>query len=245
MKSRYLIYLTGFLCITLNGAAVAENALPPKKLTLSYQAIKDGKPIATVNEKLTHDGTNYRIESTAKAKGIYALLGERKLISIGTINPVGLRPTHFESHLGGNTKKSLVADFDWKNLTLSMTRKGKTTTAGLNAGAQDLLSFGYQFMFVNFASLKPKQYSVYLTTGKKYKAYKFSVEYPKKSITTQAGQFKTIHLSEVTGSNTPPSKEIWLGAKNIGSKIYQLPIKLIIRDKSSTIEQVLTSINAE
>ncbi len=247
MKSHTLINFVTLFFLTFSAAAVAQNNLPPKKLTLTYKASKEGKPFATVVEKFTQDGANYRIESITKGIGVYALFGERKLVSTGIISAAGLQPTHFEAHQGDNAKKSVSADFDWQNLTLNMTQKGKTNSVPLITSTQDLLSFAYQFMFINIELLTPKpvEYKVNLTTGKKMKSYNFAVEQPKDALTTMAGQFKTAYLKEITTDNTPPSKELWLGLQKSGSSAYGLPIKLIIRDDNSTIEQVLTSINAE
>lgn len=245
MKFTYLICSYFLLIPTLNGAAMASDSLPPKKLTLVYQASKDGKPFATVNETFTHDGTHYRIESITKGIGIYALFGERKLLSIGDLTAKGLQPNHFEALQGVNAKKTVSADFDWANLTLNMVQKEITSTAVLNTGSQDLLSFSYQFMFINFETPKTTEYALYLATGKKYKPYKFSVEQPLELTITAAGQFKTNHLKEITADNKPASKEIWLGLKNSGIDAYNFPVKLIIRDDNGTIEEVLSSIHAE
>ena len=244
-KLSYLVCICLLLGITLNHMALAGVLIPPKKLTLVYEASKDGKPFATVNETFTQDGTHYRIESITRGIGIYGLFGERKLISFGNLTAAGLRSTHFEASQGNSAKKTVGADFDWSKSSLSMTHKGKTNTVALNAGAQDLLSFSYQFMFVNFETAKAHEYAVYLTTGKKYKPYKFSVEQPAELVNTGAGQFKTNYLKEIAEDHKPASKELWLGLKGTTSQAYNLPIKLIIRDDSGTIEQVLTSIHAE
>lgn len=245
MKFIHFIFSCLSLSLLLHGAALADGSLPPKKLTLAYEASREGKPFATVNETFTHDGTHYRIESITKGVGFYALFGERKLLSQGVITAKGLQPSHFEALQGDNAKKTVYADFDWANMTLNMTQKSKTNTVALNTGAQDLLSFGYQFMFTNFEAPKATEYDLYLATGKKYKPYKFTVSQLLEPVNTPAGRFKAIYLKEIATDDKPASKEVWLDSKNTGTKAYNLPIKIIIRDDNGTIEQVLTSIHAE
>ena len=244
MKLNYLIFSV-LLSITFSGQALAGAVTVPKKITLVYQASKDGKPFATVSETFTQDGTHYHIESITKGFGIYALFGERKLTSTGDITPSGLQPAHFEAMQGDNAKKTVTADFDWANLRLNMLQKGKTNTVTLNTNAQDLLSLSYQFMYANFETPKATEYAVYVATGKKYKQYQFSVEQSLETIKTAAGEFKSMHLSEIAAENKPAGKELWLGMKGSAAEAYHLPVKLIIRDDNGTIEQVLTSLHAE
>jgi len=169
--------------------------------------------------------------------GVYALFGKRRLLSEGEVTEQGLKPTHFELHQGDNDKKSLLTDFDWPQNQLNMQVKGKTVTAPLEAGAQDLASFIYQFMF------RPpvgEDVNMPVTTGKKLRSYHYRVTERDVPLDLPGGHFKTLHLIDATPDGED-SKEFWLATDR-----HHLPVRLEMRDdKGAKIEQILTSVHAE
>lgn len=208
----------------------------PKQVDLVYEATRNGQPFATVTESYRQENGRYRIESVTKGVGVYALFGERRLISEGEVTSDGLKPTHFELHQGDNARKSLFADFDWASHTLTMKVKGSPRTAPLEEGAQDLSSMLYQFMFKQPAG---ELFSLPVTTGKKLRNYEYKVSARDLPLEVPAGTYKTIHLVEAEA--TGDEKELWLGAES-----HYLPVKLLLHDDNgSKIEQTLTSLHAE
>ena len=151
-----LLALLAFTALTVSAA--------PKQVDLVYEATRNGQPFATVTESYRQENGRYRIESVTKGIGVYALFGERRLISEGEVTSDGLKPSHFELHQGDNARKSLFADFDWSANTLTMKVKGKLTTVPLEQGAQDLSSLLYQFMFKQPTG---EVFNLPVTTGKK------------------------------------------------------------------------------
>lgn len=77
-------------------ASVAAQAAPPRRVDIAYELRRDGSAVAEVSDRLEHDGKTYRLSETWKGKGIYALRGEAKRSSRGSIGPDGLRPEEFE-----------------------------------------------------------------------------------------------------------------------------------------------------
>lgn len=208
----------------------------PKQVQLTYEATRNGQPFATVNETYRQEGNRYHIESVTKGVGVYALFGERRLTSSGEVTAQGLKPEHFELHQGDNEKRSLYTDFDWANNQLKMKVKGKLNTVPLEPGAQDISSFIYQFMFAAPAGAELK---LPVTTGKKLRTYHYQIDAKSEALEVAAGKFKVMHLSEAVADED--GKELWLAVEQ-----HYLPVKLMmVDDKGSKIEQVLTSINVE
>ncbi|MFM9913082.1 MAG: DUF3108 domain-containing protein [Methylophilaceae bacterium] len=212
----------GLLFLCLSGVALAA----PTKITVVYDVTRKGQPFATVNETFTQNGKNYRIESITSGIGVYALLGKRKLTSEGEISANGLVPKHFEQQQG--EKKGASADFDWAGNTLTMTNKGKTSTAPLENGTQDLASYAYQFMFHPPSG---EEITQAVTSGKKLRTYKYK-------ITSQA---ETLHLVNVNKGENGEEKELWLATDK-----HFIPTKIIMfDDNGAKIEQVLSSLTLE
>lgn len=210
----------------------------PKSLTVTYEATRNGQPFANITETYTQQGGKYRIESETRGIGVYALFGVRRLLSEGEVGAAGLKPLHFESHQGGEAKRSLFADFDWAANRLNMKVKGKPVATELMPGAQDIVSLVYQFMFVQPEGMS---FKLPVTTGKRLKQYEYRVAGRNVPVTVPAGSFKTVHLQEGAENVEDDSKELWLG----DASVYYLPVKLMTRDDKGDIEQVLTGVHAE
>ncbi|HQR60383.1 MAG TPA: DUF3108 domain-containing protein, partial [Methylophilaceae bacterium] len=208
----------------------------PQNFTVVYHVTRNGQPFADVTETYRQDGGRYKLESITKGIGVYALFGLRRLTSEGEVTPEGLRPTRFEQQQGDDAKRLVTADFDWAAGTLTMSAKGKTKTATLLPGTQDLASYAYQFMFV------PPQgddVEIPVTTGKKLRTYHYRAEARDVAIDTPAGKYKTVHFVNATEGGD--DKQLWLG-----KEVNHIPVRIIMQDdKGATLEQVLTSLRAE
>ena len=228
-----------FFCLTLYGAMAHAT---PKNIQLEYELKRDGKLFATVVEQYSQQGDQYKIQSVTKGVGVYALLGERKLLSNGSITKDGLKPKHFELHQGDNKKKSLITDFDWNKNTLNMQVKGAVKTATLQKGTQDLLSYAYQFMFAppTKARVGESVINATLTTGKKLSQYQYKVVARDLKLSAAGKEFKTLHIA-----NTPDAgddkKQLWLAQDQ-----FYLPVQYnLIDDDGANFEQILTKIHVE
>lgn len=220
------------------GPATISNAALPKRIQAVYEVTKNGQPFAKVHEHFVVSGNAYQLESVTKGIGVYALFGERKLISSGEVTAQGLKPSRFELRQGDNPKKALLADFDWAKQNLRMTVKGKLKEAPLTAGTQDLASFAYQFMYLP-APLKG-DIAVTLTTGKKLNQYQYHINPETEIIASEGVPYKTLHLAP-PAQDTQETKELWLAAD-----YHYVPVKiLMVDDNGQKLEQTLTELHIE
>ncbi len=225
---------------TTSSAFAAQQANLPKRIQADYVVTKDGTPFANVREQYVVTGNTYKVESTTKGIGIYALLGVRKLSSTGKVTRKGLVPTHFELHQGSNPNKALFSDFDWSSNTLRMLGKGEPKVVPLAAGTQDLVSFAYQFMFL------PRPFkndiTVTLTTGKKLNQYQYKVKPELEQLNVAGAQYKTVHLVPTdSDKGQSETKELWLATE----KNFILVRFLMVDEDGSKLEQTLTELHVD
>jgi len=189
-----------------------------------------------VTETFSQKDGRYRIESVTEGIGVYALFGKRRLVSEGEVTAEGLRPLHFEQQQGNKASRTVKADFDWASGTLTMRYKGKTRTDKLEPGAQDILSFSYQFMY-----LAPLAKDVVLpvTTGKRLRVYHYQIAERDVPIAAEAGNYRTVHLVNAEGGDD--EKQFWLGIE-----AHYVPIRISMKDENGAhIVQTLTSLHAQ
>lgn len=207
----------------------------PQQIKAVYEATRNGQPFATVTETYTRDGGKYKLESLTEGIGVYALFGKRRLYSEGEVTDNGLRPARFEQEQG-EARKNISADFDWAANQLTMKYKGKTSTALLEAGTQDVLSYAYQFMF------RPPQGDevvMPVTTGRKMRVYRYRVAGRDAVLESGAGKYRAVHL--VNAEQGGDQKELWLGAE-----AHHIPVRITMKDENGArIEQTLTSLHVE
>ncbi len=219
-------------------AAAASVQAAPQRVSAQYQLLKDGQPVAVVDETFTRSGDRYRIESETKGVGIFALLvkGSVRLVSSGEVTKKGLRPLHFEHHRGADPARTIYADFDWPANSLDLRHDGATETVALQPGSQDRLSLMYQFMFLR---RRPADLVFYMTNGKKLDQYRYrrvGVE----TLTTPAGPLRTLHYSRQHEPDEDGT-EVWLAMDR-----HYFPVRVLIEEKDGgTLEQTLTRLDIE
>jgi Protein of unknown function (DUF3108) len=231
-----MLRFTQFIIFLLVLSANQALALP-KNIQLEYDVVRNGKQFATLKETFTQNGKQYRIKSVTKGLGVYALMGERTLTSVGSVTKDGLKPIHFELHQGKSSKKSLVADFNWAKSTLDMQVKGEKRSEPLEKGAQDLASYVYQFMF---NPPKKDEIKVTLTTGKKLNHYQYKVL--ARGLKLEAGKntYRTLHISNEAATGED-KKQLWLAEDR-----FYLPVRYKLTDEDGdNFEQTLTRIHVE
>ena len=234
------VLFVAFSLATSTAFAVQPNNSLPKHIQANYVVSKDGTAFAKVSEQYKVNGNSYSVESITKGIGIYALLGVRKLTSVGQVTAQGLKPQHFELHQGHSESKTLLADFDWVTNSLTMQIKGTPQVVPITAGTQDLANFAYQFMFL------PKPFksdmTVTLTTGKKLNQYQYKIKPEFEMINVDGKQYKTIHLVPAEqGKDSVETKELWLAAE----KNYILVRFLMVDEEGAKMEQTLTELHID
>jgi len=225
--------ITVMLALCVMGIANITHAAP-KKVSITYDLKRNGKLFANVTEHFSQDGQRYQIKSVTKGIGIYALLGERTLISHGYVTKQGLKPLHFESLQSKKASKALINDFDWKSHMLRMQVKGELKQEKLENGTQDLLSVMYQFMF---SPPQGKAVKMPVTIGKKLRIQEYAIKQPVVDVQTDAGTFKAITLVDADKTD---EKTIYLAADR-----HYIPLKIVMRDDDAKLEQILTKVTFE
>jgi len=211
----------------------------PNILELKYELTQNGELLGTVNEKFISEQTGkYHIESVTKGIGLYALFGDRVVISEGNISLEGLKPRHLEVHQGNNQSKDAIVDFDWENQMIITRYKGAETKENIENKTQDLISYLYQLNFENYdASI----IELPVATGKKYKKYQFKILDKKVMLSLGDINFETIFMQSIAEKDGKPETQIWLNNKS-----YKLPIRIRYQEKNgSTLEQNLVQANID
>lgn len=174
-------------------------------------------------------GAQYHIKSTVHAKGLAAMfIPDLVQTSDGIIAERGLQPTHYLYQFGDKANKTFQADFDWSSNQIHLHSAKGDQTLPLALGTQDLLSFMYQFMFMQ--PLQNMQLTI--TNGKKIGEYQYSFE-GEEVLNSPMGELKVIHLLRASAENEKKT-ELWLAAD------YQyVPVKIRETDKSGKVYELV------
>lgn len=224
-------FLAGLLLITACAAAQAAEA--PKRVTLSYQLLRNGLAVADVTEALEHDGKRYTIVSETVASGIAALFNKGTIErgSKGSVEPGGLRPEIYRDERTG--RASMQARFDWGRRLLTLQQGERTETVPLPDPTHDRLSFVYSFAFhlpeggdIRFA----------MTDGRQLTRYRYLI-LGKEHLATPMGNLETLKISREKEENGR-SSEAWLSAEH-----HWLPVRIRFTEKDGAVwNQVVTAI---
>lgn len=187
--------------------------------------------VAKIDYRQLPGSTQYHIKSLIQPKGLASLLVPDLLqTSEGEISDVGLQPKQYLYQFGDKKNKTYRAEFDWQSKQLSLHNAKGSQTLALSEGTQDLLSFMYQFMF-----LQPMQKTqMTITNGKKVGNYSYSFE-GEKAIETKIGTLNTVHLLRASGENDKKT-ELWLALD------YQyVPVKIRETEKDGKVYELIVS----
>src|SRR5207249_4381441 len=190
------------LLISCAGLARAE--IPPQ-LELTFSLTRNGSVMAEVTEKLEYSGGKYQLTEIWKGKGLYALLGQARRVSQGTIAQGTLRPQEFFDERSG--RDTARAWFDWKAQTLTMQYKGNKASEPLPANAQDRLSFLFALSLVP-GKAESVSYTIADGRGLSRHVYKLA---GRERIKIPAGEFDAIKATRQ--GEERESAELWLAAE--------------------------------
>lgn len=182
------------------------------------------------------DAEHYSLRWEVEGKGLIKLLYP-KLVqeSRGEVKPQGLRPLFYRYALGSRADRQHEATFDWEKRLLTLKTEGREDPYDLPQGAQDMLSFMYQFMFVP----PLQELHVFLTNGRRFGEYEYEFE-GEETLTIADETVQTVHLAHTRGDRNE-KVDFWLA-----SDYRNLPVKIRILTKNGqVIEQVATRIIAE
>jgi Protein of unknown function (DUF3108) len=218
-----------WIALTLLCCAAAHAEV--REINTTYSLFKGTLKLGEVTERFTVRDNKYRIESVAKPI-LSWLLPTLTQTASGTVTADGLRPDHFTQTISNKPEKSRIADFNWSDHELVLTRNGDVSKHELKPQTFDSLSLKYQFMFT------PPQNdgSVTLTDGKKVEEYPYRV-LKDQMVKTPAGQYDTLHVAKIKDDQNEASFELWLGKDQ-----HYVPVKVMAANDEHMLEQVLTKI---
>lgn len=179
--------------------------------------------------QLTDNNTRYQIDSVTSPKGLAAIfIANLTQKSVGKITLRGLQPAQYLYQFGERLDKTYHADFDWDHAQLNLTSIKGTQTVKLVDGAQDLLSFMYQFMYE--PPLSNLQF--HITNGKKLSPYSYLFE-GEALVETKMGPLNTIHIAR-ENADQDEKTDLWLAVD------YQyLPVKIRKTLKNGKVYELL------
>jgi len=216
------------LLISCAGLARAE--IPPQ-LELTFSLTRNGSVMAEVTEKLEYSGGKYQLTEIWKGKGLYALLGQARRVSQGTIAQDTLRPREFFDERSG--RDTARAWFDWKAKTLTMQYQGNKASESLPPNAQDRLSFLFALSLVPG---KADTVSYTIVDGKGLSRHIYRIQ-GRERIKIPAGEFDTVKATRQ--GEDRESAELWLASGR-----NHIPVRLLVVEKDGTrYEQVAIRIS--
>jgi len=210
---------------------------PPRHVEIDFEILRKGGRAGVERQKFqVADDGSYLLESVIEPKGLLALaLSDLTQKSAGVVTEKGLRPLNYLYQYGRNTDKAQKADFDWQTGIVSMGTSTKRRTAELREGAQDMLSFMYQFMFV--PPLQEMQLAI--TNGKKLRVYDYQFE-GEETLETKAGKLRSWHIGRSSGKGEEKI-ELWLAVD-----YHYLPVKISNTEEDGTLtERIVTRLQFE
>lgn len=212
----------------------------PAKAEIRYDLYKgsQGLKVGQVIHQWERRGDSYAITSVAQATGIFTLFKSGRYVqtSQGKITAQGLQPSLFWIQRGQAVDTTESARFDWEAHTLTYGSYQDARTVPLPTGAQDLLSFAYQFAF---AAPLQGDLHLYITNGRKLDSYDYRVV-GQETVQTPMGPLQALHLTKIHAPGEDGT-DIWLGMD-----YDYLPVKVVLTDKEGdTAEQVINGITME
>ncbi len=209
---------------------IPEEAKPahplPRRAQLTFIAYKGTRfQVGEARHKLEIDDQGrYTLQVGMNTTGIASLFKTFELNqqSTGTISAQGLRPDQFsEIKLTSKGRQELTARFDWGNRQLEFSAGNRTA---LPEGAQDLLSFLYQFSQMQLEAILP----MHVSNGRKLESYQIEVD-AEEEIQTRLGKLHVLPLRKIHAAGEE-GLEIWLGLE------YRLlPVKVRQIDRNGEI----------
>jgi len=209
--------MRNFYIPILFSIATAAQPAPPQRVEIVYELARNGTSVAEVIERLEHDQRQYRVEQSWKGKGVFALRGDARRMSRGSIAKDGLRPAEFEDRRPG--RDPVRAEFD-------------AQAAGPALERQDRLSFIWNFVFFPPSG----EVTVKVADGRGVSTHVYRAA-GKERVRVPAGEFHALKLVRKGERLT----ELWLATDR-----SNLPVKILVTEKDGTrLEQSAVRIAAQ
>ena len=219
------------ISLALAASAAAQN-VPPARVKLEYDLLRNGTTVAEVVERLEHGNGSYQLTETWKGKGMYALLGRAKRTSEGSLGAGGPRPRKYVDERSGRDTQRV--SFDWSANTITRRYRGQTRTEPVPADTQDRLSF---LLALSFSSQKGEPVSFHIADGRGMSRHTYKPN-GRERLGTPAGEFDTVKLIRKNEGSGEVS-EIWFAVDR-----GYLPVRIVVVERDGTrYEHVATRIS--
>ena len=208
----------------------------PHHIAVEFNILRKGGVVGTEHHVYDFGERGYTLTSVAKPRGLYALaLSDLVQKSEGQVTPQGLKPERFSYQYGSNPDKAQKAVFNWEQGKLALQAGSRKQEVPLSAGAQDLMSFMYQFMFVP----PLQQMQLAITNGKRLRTYDYGFE-GEELVETPLGKVNCLHIAR-SSDDGEEKTELWLAAD-----YHYLPLKFRKTEKDGTVlERIATKVQME
>ena len=211
------------IAIGLSLCAAAQ-AAPPARVEIAYEVMYNDGVVADVTHLLEHNGAHYTLTERWKGRGVYALAGDARRTSRGTIAADGLRPLEYEDVR--SRREPARASFDWasENADAAVSRRAAAPAdAGTCPGPAQLLPT--RSLSARQARRRPSSTSstarAWPTTSSRTRAASASG--------SPAGEFDALRLVKRKESAGDRSSELWLDP----ARSY-LPLRVLVVQKDGT-----------
>lgn len=219
----------------------AASPLFPKHLQISFAVYKGTRStrIGVLRHQLDISGDQYTLQATRQTGGLTSLSHNDQLSqqSMGKIGEHGLQPGLFKEELiSASGKQNLEATFNWPTQKLHFLH-GRDMS--LPEGAQDALSFMYQFSQLSIPAMRVEFFPLSISDGTQLNQCQVEIG-AAEEIITPVGKLHALHLRKMHVQGEAYF-EIWLG-----QEYRLLPVKIRWMDGSDRIieEDVITDIRA-
>jgi hypothetical protein len=181
-------------------------------------------------------GKQYSLKWEVKATGLLSLFyPDLVQTSKGRISEQGLRPDLYHYQFGDDEDKLYSAEFYWSDDAVSLKSSKGEKTEHISKGAQDFLSFMYQFMFVPPLS----NMQVTMTNGKRVATYDYTFV-GEEQLDLAFANVKTYHIQHAK-VDSDDRTDLWLAVD-----YHYIPVKIRKTEKNGTvITQIATSIKMQ
>ena len=213
------------------GLVINENAYQYVETEFDVRTEIDGSAQGKANITFSLVGGQYQLKWLTQPIGVAALfIGDLLQTSEGALTKTGLQPSTYLYQFGNNADKTRLVNFDWQEKKVTSKGAKGLKTENLPDGAQDMLSFMYQFMYVSPLQIM----QIAITNGKKMKSYDYSFE-GQENIYSALGELKTIHIVH-TGGVEEDKTELWLALD------YQyIPVKIRKTESDNKVYELLAT----
>lgn len=217
---------------------IATHSLPRRgRITYNLYYGEERSFIGRASQTWEVENNDYILASDAETGGLVDFFRPQRLHSIsrGKVTPDGLKP---DSFLTSRTRRGRTdaarARFDWEAGSLTYGDAREAKKAPLAPGAQDLMSFIFQFVLL---PPQPGRYQLPIATGSRFEVYSFEIR-PEEPLDTPIGTVRALPIRQLQRSGSE-GLELWLAAE-----YRYLPVRIRHYDREGNLsgEQIVNEI---